>query len=143
MVPADIAVVSRLDSECFTTAWSEDSYAGELRHNNAHYYVAEHQGSVIGFAGMWLIFDEVTVNRLAVCHSYRRQGVGWLLLNHLIDDAVHLGATAATLEVRTTNTLALKLYEKLGFVSEGIRKGYYDDNGEDALIMWNRNLTAT
>ncbi len=142
MVPADIAVVTRLDSECFSTAWSESAYSGELRLNNAHYYIADIDGVTVGFAGMWLILDEMTVNRLAVCPSDRRNGIGRLLLAHLIDEAVRLGATAATLEVRTTNTSAIMLYEKMGFVSEGIRKGYYSDSGEDALIMWNRNLTS-
>lgn len=140
MVPSDVPIVSQLDSDCFTTAWSEQAYSGELRHCNAHYYVAEVESEIIGFGGMWIILDEMCVNRLAVASQFRRHGVGEAILHHMMNEAVLNGVTAATLEVRATNDAAISLYIKYGFVSEGLRKGYYTDCGDDALIMWNRHL---
>lgn len=140
MAPADVPVVSQLDSDCFLTAWSEQAYSGELRHCNAYYFVAEIDDAIIGFGGMWIILDEMSINRLAVAPAYRRLGVGEAILLHMISEAVCCGARSATLEVRATNEAAIALYSKLGFDTEGLRKGYYADSGEDALIMWNRSL---
>ena len=90
----------------------------------------------MGYAGMWIILDEGHITNIAVDPTYRRQGIGQGLLDELTKLAVERGAIAMTLEVRVSNAEAQSLYTKLGFVPRGIRKGYYQDNKEDALIMW-------
>jgi ribosomal-protein-alanine N-acetyltransferase len=91
---------------------------------------------IIGYAGLWLILDEAHVTSVAVHPDYRGRRLGELLFNVLIQEAVYLGADRMTLEVRVSNHAARQLYKRLGFVSAGIRKGYYNDNQEDAIIMW-------
>ncbi len=90
---------------------------------------------VVGFAGLWLMLDEAHITTIGVKASHRGRGVGELLLLGLFDAALEMGASLMTLEVRVSNVVAQKLYEKYGFERVGIRKGYYSDNGEDAYIM--------
>lgn len=136
----DVAAISRIDAVCFHTAWSDSAFRSELLNEHAFYNVAIFDDVPIGFSGMWIILDEVTINRVAVLPDYRCQGIGAMLLHDLLDKAVEQAAEAATLEVRMSNSDAIKLYTKFGFESEGVRKRYYEDTGEDALIMWNRNI---
>ena len=98
--------------------------------------------TLAGYAGLWLMLDEAHVTTIAVRPSVRGQGVGELLFVGLIDLACALGAKYVTLEVRVSNTVAQNLYRKYGFREEGIRKRYYSDNGEDALIMWSEPITS-
>jgi [ribosomal protein S18]-alanine N-acetyltransferase len=92
--------------------------------------------SIIGFAGMWLAFDEAHVTTIGVDPAHRGHGLGELLLLRMFDEAVARGANWLTLEVRVTNAAAQALYRKYGFTAHGTRKRYYSDNNEDALIMW-------
>jgi ribosomal-protein-alanine N-acetyltransferase len=96
---------------------------------------------LVGYAGVWVTFDEGHITTIAVARRYRGSGVGEVLLNGLIDHARELGAVSMTLEVRVSNTVAQNLYSKYGFTVEGRRKRYYPDNGEDALIMWTEAMT--
>jgi ribosomal-protein-alanine N-acetyltransferase len=100
--------------------------------------VAENEGEIIGYGGMWLILDEAHITNVAVRVSSRGNGVGEKLVHFLIDEASKSGARSMTLEVREGNIAARSLYEKMGFFVEGIRPKYYQDNKEDALIMWKR-----
>ncbi len=120
----------------FPTPWPRISFLHELQNNLAYYVVALAEKKVVGYAGMWLILEEAHVTNLAVHPDYRRLGVGRLLLGELILRAALLGAARMTLEVRASNQVAIGLYTSLGFRQEGRRKGYYEDTGEDALIMW-------
>ena len=97
--------------------------------------------SAIGFAGMWLAFDEAHVTTIGVDPLHRGQGLGELLLLCMFDEAIARGANWLTLEVRVSNTAAQALYKKYGFATHGTRKRYYSDNNEDALIMWSRALS--
>lgn len=99
--------------------------------------------SVIGFAGMWLAFDEAHVTTVGVDPLHRGNGLGELLLLCMFDEAIARGANWLTLEVRVTNSAAQALYKKYGFTTHGTRKRYYSDNNEDALIMWSRALSET
>ena len=136
----DVAAIARIDAVCFRTAWSDSAFRSELLNEHAFYNVAAIDDIPIGFSGMWIILDEVTINRVAVLPDYRCQGTGAMLLHDLLGKAAEQGAEAATLEVRVSNANAVALYSKFGFESEGVRKRYYEDTGEDALIMWNRNI---
>ncbi|MGB9886145.1 MAG: ribosomal protein S18-alanine N-acetyltransferase [Moorellales bacterium] len=128
--------VLRIERASFSTPWRRQAYLSELHQNDlAHYFVGLAEGRVVGYAGMWIILDEAHVTTLAVHPFYRGKGVGERLLAHLMDEARRLGAEQVSLEVRASNLPAQSLYRKLGFAPVGRRKGYYEDTGEDAVIM--------
>ena len=112
--------------------------ADELSNERTLYLVAEADGALLGYAGSWVIFDEGHITNVAVDPEVRRQGVGRHLLGALLEGLAGAGVVAATLEVRRGNTAAISLYKSFGFAVEGIRRGYYQDNNEDALVMWKR-----
>ncbi len=137
----DIGRVLQIEEASFPTPWPHDAYAHELRENRlACYLVARAMRQVIGYTGMWVILDEAHVTTLAVDPEYRRQRVGERLLVALLEEAMRRGARWVTLEVRKSNTPAQRLYRKYGFKDIGIRKGYYSDNHEDAIVMWTGNI---
>ena len=98
---------------------------------------------IVGFAGLWIMADEAHITNIAVRELYRRQGIGELLLISTIDLATELNARIITLEVRASNTAALGLYYKYGFTQAGLRRGYYTDNKEDAVLMSTENIAST
>ncbi|MCL6517492.1 ribosomal protein S18-alanine N-acetyltransferase [Alicyclobacillus sp.] len=133
----DLDEVLRIEKRCFTAPWSRHAFLTELVENQfAHYTVAEYRGRLAGYAGVWLILDEGHVTNIAVDPDFRGRHLGERLLRHLMAQCAARGITRMTLEVRVSNTVAQNLYRKLGFVGVGVRKGYYTDNQEDALIMW-------
>lgn len=121
--------------------WSRDSFTGELDNPCAQYITAvDTDGRCIGYMGVWKIFDEAHITNLAVNPSYQRKGIARLLLLSALENCAKDDIKFMTLEVRKSNEKAIKLYENFGFKSLGIRKKYYQDNGEDALIMWTENI---
>ncbi|GIQ67379.1 ribosomal-protein-alanine acetyltransferase [Xylanibacillus composti] len=133
----DIPCVCEIENEAFTTPWSAEAFRNELTQNHyAHYVVLEHEGRLAGYGGLWLIVDEAHITNVAVKAEFRGRGWGEKLMIRLKETALFLGAKRMTLEVRVSNLRAKRLYEKLGFYGVGIRKEYYTDNREDALIMW-------
>jgi [ribosomal protein S18]-alanine N-acetyltransferase len=133
----DLDRVMEIELQSFTIPWSRDAYQMELTQNHfAKYFVAMEGGQVVGYAGMWVILDEAHITNIAIDPSFRGKGYGELLMRQMMAYAIAHGAERMTLEVRVTNTVAHGMYEKVGFVSHGIRKGYYTDNNEDAMIMW-------
>ena len=128
---------------CFTAPWSSDTYRNELLHNrNSKYWVlrpapgyTRDYPSVLAYGGFWLVGDEAHIVTIAAHPQYRRRGLGERILLGMIEQARTYGATSVTLEVRVSNTGAQQLYAKHGFVEVGLRKGYYHDNGEDAILM--------
>lgn len=128
--------ILQIEKASFPTPWAKISFLQELQNDLAVYTVVLTKGKVIGYAGMWLILDEAHITNVAVHPDYRRMGIGRLLMRQIILKAAVLGAARMTLEVRVSNTPACQLYEELGFSREGLRKGYYTDTYEDALIMW-------
>lgn len=97
---------------------------------------------VIGFSGFWVLAEEAHISSIAVREAYRRTGVGELLLISVLNMAEELKASIVTLEVRASNTTAQNLYSKYGFMHVGVRRGYYNDNREDGLIMTTENITS-
>ena len=121
--------------------WSKDSFMSELSNDLAKYFsVFNTDGQLIGYCGCWQILEEAHITNIAVSPDYRRKHIGEALLTTIIDECYRNMAKYITLEVRVSNTPAISLYEKYGFKSLGVRKGYYQDNNEDALIMWTENI---
>jgi len=133
----DIPEVCAIEVESFATPWSEQAFISELTQNQfAQYIVMEWQGRLIGYGGMWVIIDEAHVTNIAVTGEFRGRRLGERLMAELASRAARLGAQRMTLEVRPSNSVARRMYEKFGFEAVGLRPGYYSDNGEDAIIMW-------
>jgi [ribosomal protein S18]-alanine N-acetyltransferase len=133
----DIDQVLQVEKRSFTAPWSRQAFMTELIDNHlARYVVAEYNGRIVGYAGVWMIIDEGHVTNIAVDPDFRGKHLGEKLLRTLISICLAQGGKKMTLEVRVTNHVAQKLYEKYGFERVGVRKGYYTDNREDALIMW-------
>ena len=135
MTMEDVDGVAAVEAATFPTPWSRDAFASEMRNVAARYLVAEKDGRIIGYAGAWIILDESHVTNIAVLSDERGQGIGRALTAGLMQYLSNLGAAYATLEVRKSNEIAQNLYKSLGFIKLGVRKRYYEDNGEDALIM--------
>lgn len=135
MTASDVDGVAAVEAATFPTPWSRDAFASEMRNVAARYLVAEREGRVIGYAGAWIILDESHITNIAVLKDERGQGIGRALTQGLLQYLSNLGAAYATLEVRKSNEVAQNLYKSLGFIKLGVRKRYYEDNGEDALIM--------
>ncbi len=138
MCQEDIPQVTEIDHEAFPTLWPPANYQRELKNGLAHYIVACDEGAghhIIGFAGLWMLAGEAHITNIAVREKHRRQGIGETLLIAIIELAIELEAHLITLEVRASNTDAQKLYAKYGFVRVGVRRGYYTDNREDAVLM--------
>ena len=132
----DILVVEKLS---FSIPWSRDSFEKEITDNNlAIYLVAKVNEKAVGYIGMWKVLNEGHITNVAVHPEFRHQGIGDQLVSELLSLCVNENIDLVTLEVRKSNQNAIKLYEKHGFVAEGIRKAYYQDNKEDAIIMWKR-----
>ena len=132
----DLDAVAAIEAATFPTPWSRDSFRQELERNvAARYLVAEKDGQVVGYAGAWIILDESHITNIAIEESRRGLGYGRALTTALMQYLSNLGAAYATLEVRRSNLRAQNLYKSLGFVELGVRKRYYEDNREDALIM--------
>jgi ribosomal-protein-alanine N-acetyltransferase len=145
MTTADIPAVMEIDGLSFPNPWPENTYQYELNDNRASRLLviedaAEHD--VAGFIGYWRIIDEAHISTFAIHPRWRHRGWGRALLQTMLADASALGACLATLEVRAGNAAAQALYRDFGFVKEGLRKGYYRDNGEDALLMTTRQLPS-
>lgn len=139
----DIEQVKEIDLLCFPTMMPPTSYQTELINPMAHYIVAYDDARlpdsapplILGFAGLWLMAGEAHIINLAVRPEHRRRGIGELLLISLLETVLELKAGFITLEVRPSNQSAQGMYAKYGFTKRGVRRAYYTDNGEDAVIM--------
>lgn len=133
----DLEQVLEVESASFAAPWTRQAFLSELANEGfTRYYVAVVHDRIVGYTGMWIILNEVHITNIAVLPEYRGHKIGEALLCRIIEDAVMAGCRGITLEVRVSNIVAQNLYRKYDFAVEGIRKGYYSDNGEDALIMW-------
>jgi [ribosomal protein S18]-alanine N-acetyltransferase len=133
----DIDDVLKVERASFTVPWSREAFYNELVHNRyAKYIVMVHKGRIIGYGGMWVVIDEAHITNVAILPEFRGKKLGEALMRKLMETAKQLGAVTMTLEVRVSNHVAQSLYRKLGFRNGGIRRQYYPDNLEDALVMW-------
>ncbi len=138
MTVADIDGVLKIEEEAFSLPWTKDAFFQEMTTNLHAYYVVAVKGEqqIVGFCGMWLVMDESHITNVAVTEHVKGQGIGEGLMREAIRVAREHEVVLMTLEVRVSNTIAQKLYRKLDFQNGGIRRGYYTDNQEDALVMW-------
>jgi len=121
--------------------WSRDSFVSEIKSPISQYLCAlNEQGKTMGYMGMWKVIDEAHITTLAIHPDYRNKGVAQALVISSVENCLEAKIKYITLEVRKSNNAAISLYEKFGFKSLGVRKNYYQDNGEDALIMWTENI---
>lgn len=142
MTQADIDDIIRIEAASYGDHhWSRESFFNELSNELARYYCAfDENDTLIGYAGTWQILEEAHLTNIAVSPDFRRKKVGESLLATVIHDSRKNGVKYITLEVRVSNSPAISLYEKYGFKSLGTRKAYYQNNNEDALIMWTENM---
>lgn len=132
--------IMEVEHSSFTVPWSRNMFKDEFTKDIAIYFGAvSDDNKAIAYGGMWKIFDEGHITNIAVHKDFRRRGIAQKILDNLFEYAKENGIVSMTLEVRVSNSSAISLYEKNGFESCGVRKGYYEDNNEDAVIMW-KNL---
>lgn len=148
----DLRAVSEIDALCFEEPWPEHSFAYELTTSYSICLVAEIASGVVAAAlVVWVIVDEAHIATIAVHPAYRQQRLGMCLLAEGLMRAAERGAQMSMLEVRTSNQAAISLYKQFGYESVGIRKNYYQNNNEDAILLnleqidlkQLRNLTAS
>ena len=135
---ADIDAVVALEHESFSNPWPRDTLVWELTNSDVTrvYLLRDTEDRAVAFCIVWIIFDELHINTLAVSSARRRQGLATVLLSEVMADAKRDGARRATLEVRESNGPALELYARLGFQVTARRSNYYTNPAEDALILW-------
>jgi len=134
--------VVELDQQCLGGLWTLDNYQWEIEHSDSSIFCLSilpcnyDVEKIIGIGCFWRILEEAHIIILGIHPDFQGQGLGKLLLFHLLKDAVKFNLERATLEVKATNHIALSLYQSFGFQIAGKRKNYYQDTGEDALILW-------
>lgn len=132
----DLERVVALEEELFTSAWSESDFLYEILHNDFSFnYVLEDNGYIVGYIGVWIMYEQSQITTIGVDPKYQRQGLGKSMMNTVIDIVSQQGCETISLEVRISNQKAIALYENLGFQTVSIRKDYYQDNHEDAYLM--------
>lgn len=133
----DVNEVLKIEHASFTLPWTEEAFKNEFKQNKFAVYIGlEDEGRLIGYCGVWVIVDEAHITNVAVLPEYRGLKLGEALMKKIMEISSEMGARTMTLEVRVTNYIAQSLYRKLGFQDGAIRKSYYTDNREDALVMW-------
>lgn len=133
MNSADLPKVLLVDEKSFTKTWTDGMFSDEINKEYSDYFVAEADGEIIAYGGIWSIYETAELMRIAVTPDYRGKGIAKAIIERMITCAKERGCERMMLEVRESNTSARELYKRCGFCEISIRKGYYD--GEDAVIM--------
>lgn len=136
MEERDLSEVCQIEEDTFSMPWSRQSFLEALRKEENIYLVAEMDGSVVGYCGMWGVVGEGQINNVAVAQKARGKGIASQLFSVFLEEGKKKGLARFTLEVRVSNLPAIHLYEKYQFESAGIRKNFYEHPSEDAMIMW-------
>jgi [ribosomal protein S18]-alanine N-acetyltransferase len=143
MTRRHLKAVTAIEQRIFTAPWSTSLYLSELSQSSSRaYFVARSDGEVIGYAGLMLAVGEAHVTTIGVTERWQRHGIGRLLLLKLAHTAIERGAEDLTLEVRVSNKGAQRLYHSFGFAPAGIRKNYYAEVHEDAIVMWAHGIQS-
>ncbi|GAE37268.1 ribosomal protein S18-alanine N-acetyltransferase [Halalkalibacter akibai] len=137
MTLEDLDAVVEVERNSFSTPWDPGIFRNEITSNQfAHYLVYELNDEIIGYCGLWIVMDEAQITNIAIHSKHRGYKHGERLLSYVIAFVKQMGVLKLSLEVRVSNNVAQSLYRKMGFQEGGVRKNYYADNGEDALVMW-------
>lgn len=132
----DLDKVLELEKVLFSDPWTYENYLYELNDNPySNLYIIKKDQDIIGYAGLWVLFEQGQITTIGINPKYQKQGYGKILLEYLINQAKAKEAETISLEVRVSNDTAIALYEKYGFITINIRKAYYQDNYEDAYLM--------
>ena len=140
MTEEHLRAVSKIDRRSYTLPWHEGAFETELTNRCARYLVALVDDVVVGVGGMQVVTDEAHLTTLAVDPEHRGKRFGERLLHGLVVEMLRSGVTRATLEVRERNIAAQNLYAKYGFTKCAVRKNYYSDNYENAVVMWVKDM---
>lgn len=135
---ADLPQVADIECSVFSEPWSQESFENAMKNPSNLYVVAEKEGVILGYCGIWGVAGEGQISNVAVKKEERGHKIGFELVHRSLEEMKKRGNTEFTLEVRVSNQAAIRLYQKLGFKEEGIRKGFYREPEEDASIMWLR-----
>lgn len=142
----DIDKIYAIECETYETHhWSKKSFINELKTEYSKYFVCESNSDnkeIVGYAGYWIVGNEGHITTMVVCQRYRRMHIADILLYKLINSAIRNNIKWLTLEVRASNIAAIALYSKYDFKQLGIRKNYYQDDNEDALILWTDDIST-
>lgn len=134
---SDIDDILEIEHLSFAVPWTRESFQNEITINPfANYIVLEKDEKIVGYCGVWVAHEHANITNIAILPDYRGQKLGEKLLRYIVNMAKEQHADTISLEVRQSNIVAKNLYTKLGFKPGGVRKNYYTDNGEDALVMW-------
>ena len=134
----DVPYIAQMEKIIFTMPWREDDFVEACNNPKKNFITAKAGDKIIGYCGIHQILDEGEITNVAISEEYRQRGIAGRMLSYLLEVGISMGITAFTLEVRAGNKAAVRLYENAGFLTEGIRKDFYDKPKEDALIMWKR-----
>ena len=144
LVMEDLEAVHDIEKRLFASPWSMTSYRFEVTNPMAQNWVVEAQEAdekrIIGMIVVWMLIDQAYIANIGVDVEYQQKGIGCQLLKHALERCAGIGAVSAALEVREGNLAALALYNRFGFEKVGLRKGYYHDNNEDALLFTLKEL---
>lgn len=140
MKPEHLQEVYEIEKKSYISPWPMSIFLNELKNKYSYYIVLKIDGKIVGYAGMNCIMQDAHITNLTVHPQFRRRGFGEILLLCLIHHTISIGARWITLEVRVSNIAAINLYKKYNFREAGMRKNYYLDTNEDALIMWSEDL---
>ena len=138
----DVEPLSVIEARSFTMPWSAADFARLIQDRNSQYLVAEVDGYVVGCCGVTNVSGDGEIDNVVVDEAYRNRGIATALLQETLRRGYDMGVEAFTLEVRVSNAPAIHIYEKAGFVSEGIRPHFYEKPTEDAMILWKRDKKA-
>lgn len=130
-----IPILLEIENEAYPDPWTEGMFRQEIHSNASYFYLAFHRDALIGYGGFWLVVDEAHITKVTITAPYRGMGHGKLLLRFLLEKAAQLGAHTIRLEVRESNEPARRLYTGLGFEEIGLRRGYYAQTNETAVVM--------
>lgn len=137
MEVSDLDQVLEVEHASFATPWPREIFQQELEKNNhAHYFVMIEDDKIIGYAGVWIVFEDAQITNIAILPHYRGRKLGESLFYYVMKYGIQMGMERLSLEVRVSNIIAQKMYRKFGLVPGGIRRNYYTDNNEDAIVMW-------
>lgn len=135
MLVEDLDQVMKIEESLFAVPWTREGYFTFLTRENSMFLVVEEKGEILGYCGLLMVLDEGDVTNVAVRGDRQREGIGNFLMESLIRLSLEQGIRMIHLEVRAGNETAIRLYERLGFVRDGLRKAYYTDPVEDAILM--------